>query len=241
VQAWVARNPLAYAPNKKQKNYDVAPGVQIKVGIVDQGSWTGTSMAQPLKAAQMGCLIHLARRLFPTLTKNEIADKVIAIAYRTDLDLGYASSGKYTPEEEQCLQGYGRIQIGAAYESLMKEEPEEPKYGAVVGEVYESGNYDQKITGAALTLDGRTTNSNLNGLYGFSLVEQGSYSLRCDAEGYEPARFGVTVIAGKTTTVDFALRKKTTEETPLLVLMQRDDGSVEHFEAQRKVRIEVSK
>jgi len=111
VQAWGAKNPDW--EGKIQKHYVVAPSLQI---LVDDGEspHTGTSLGQPHVLGVIGVIIFFLKRYHPELSQVQRAIAARSILEGSCKDLGYASSGHYTPEEAYCLQGHGRPQADVA-------------------------------------------------------------------------------------------------------------------------------
>ncbi|MGB9619833.1 MAG: N-acetylmuramoyl-L-alanine amidase, partial [Armatimonadota bacterium] len=80
-----------------------------------------------------------------------------------------------------------------------------PARGNITGTVRNAAN-GQPISGAAVSISGGpSTSTNSSGIYTFSDVEAGNYTLNASASGFNPVSAPVTVNPGQTTTQDFSL------------------------------------
>ena len=120
LQAWTSRIPDW--EGKIQKHYVVAPGLQIQV---DDGEspHSGTSVGQPHALGVIGVIIFFLKKYHPEFNQVQRAIQARQILKDTCIDLGYASSGNYTPEEAYCLQGHGRVQADEAMKLAKGEGP----------------------------------------------------------------------------------------------------------------------
>lgn len=229
VQQWTDRNPIPWS-RKTQENYDVAPGVKIKVGIINAPA-TGTSFAAPTKGTQIGVCLDAAYRKWPSLSKTEIAEKVIALCYSVGVDLGYY------PDEAKCLQGYGRINPLTAYRKIV--DSEEPKLNQIYGAVRDKPT-GEIIAGALVSLGAKSQVADGHGTYRFTEVDDGEYLLSAQGLKHQKSSRTIYVSGGKEFREDFELLP-ITEEKPLLVEIAVDGTRLEDHEAKQSIQIRVSK
>jgi len=141
-QAWSSRIPDW--EGKIQKHYVVAPGLQI---LVDDGEspHSGTSVGQPHALGTIGVIIFFLKRYHPEFNQVQRAIAARSILEKSCKDLGYASSGHYTPEEAYCIQGHGRVQADVAKDMAKKgAEPEPSKIDKV--ELYVDSEKVDEVT-----------------------------------------------------------------------------------------------
>lgn len=77
----------------------------------------------------------------------------------------------------------------------------QPATGTVTGTVTANGS---PVSGATVTLNGRTATSATNGSFTFTDVDPGSYDVSASASGFDCQATTVTVTAGETATADIA-------------------------------------
>jgi len=80
-----------------------------------------------------------------------------------------------------------------------------PETGTLEGIVAEAAGGHDPIEGAAVALAGDTVYTDVQGYYTFTDINAGTYDVTASAFGYNPLMHSVVIVAGQTTTQNFAL------------------------------------
>ena len=168
----------------------IAPGFSVLSTLPGNsyGTYSGTSMASPHVAGAAA----LAWAINPDLTNADIR----AILQETAEDLGLSSNH----------QGYGLVRADLAVNAASQPAPPETPTYTVSGTVTA---YGSGLEGATVTIEGtdRSATTGSEGTYSISDVEEGTYNIAANKDGYSSETKTVTV--GSDTTVDFTLEEVT--------------------------------
>jgi len=193
-----------------------------------------------MKCCAIGVCLDKARQVWSGLSKKEVAEKVIRICYETDVDLGYRTT---KPSEAECLQGYGRIAPLAAYKKVT--DGEEPRFGNL--EVFVTQKVDSApVEEATVFLKEMDLyeSTDKQGRAFFAQLKPREYTVSAGKQGYITQTKTVTVEAGVTTTLRFALQKEEQQVPPKLKITIEgatriliDEDADKEYEAKRKVEV----
>ncbi len=126
-----------------------------------------------------------------------------------------------------------RIDIGC-YEM-----PAPEAMGEIAGQVIDSQS--QAVAGAVITAGGLSTVTNTWGLYALAL-EQGTYSVTCTKQGYDPVTHeNIEVSTGQTTTVNFILNSVSNSDPALIPVVTHLTSSPNPFADHTTISISLSR
>lgn len=126
VPKFSSQNPTGNPGNPYQHDMICAPGYQIRVDPLGSGV-SGTSLARPFVSSLACALIEIARGLYPTRSKIQIAQLVTKALLGCGVNLGYKGHPDYTdpniPEDAVgqpylCIQGHGRMDAAKAIQII---------------------------------------------------------------------------------------------------------------------------
>ena len=180
-----------------------APGVDITSSVPGGGyeAWSGTSMATPHVSGTVALILSALG--WTNWNVPDTPEKVYEALKATAVDLG--------PQGQDTEYGWGRIDAYQAVEYALENYGggggggQQPQTGVIEGTVTDAST-GQPIAGATVTVGSvASTTTDSQGHYSVE-VEPGTYTVTASADGYQSQSQTVTVQAGETVTVNFALQ-----------------------------------